>query len=357
MPKRVVKYVNALDQVTTYAYDGQRRMIEQVNPEGDKVVYTYDSSGDLTELVRRGKAGVDSLTYSLTYDATWHKPHTITDPLSRTTTFNYDGNGNLQSIVRPSVGGETPTTAFTHTAQGLVQTITDAEGMVTRLEYNAAGEIVSMIADYGNLNLTTTLVRDAGGNITELTDPQSNTTTFAYDDNRRLTQTVAPSPLSYVMNIAYDASGRPVSVQRQTGDAENPWQTTQAAYTPLGQIDYLTHPNGGTTAYNYDTINRLQKVTDPENRSLTYVYDAVDRLYQLIDGLDQVEEEWTYTADGRPATVTDGNDNVTTYTYDDFDRLVRTTYPDTTYEELTLDDAGRVTAVLIQGQPDHQPGL
>ena len=60
-------------------------------------------------------------------------------------------------------------------------------------------------------------------------------------------------------------------------------------------------------------------------------------------------EQWTYTADGRPATVTDGNDNVTTYTYDDFDRLVRTTYPDTTYEELTLDDAGRVTAVLTRG--------
>ena len=183
------------------------------------------------------------------------------------------------------------------------------------------------------------------GNRTSVTDGRGNTTNFVYDDERRVTQIVAPSPFSYVTEIDYDADGRVSQVRRQTGDAGHPWQTTSVTYTASGKRDLVTHPNGYSTDYVYDTLDRLYQIIDPESRTTEYHYDELNRLLQVIDGNGDTEQAWTYSANGRAATLTDANTNTTTYGYDSFDRLTTTTYPDSSYEQLTLDDAGRVTAI------------
>ena len=91
--------------------------------------------------------------------------------MNRTTSFGYDGNGNLLSITRPAVSGGTPVTGFTYTGQGLPAAKTDPDGMVTHFGYNGTGDLISATLNYGGLNLTTQLGYDAAGNPASITDP------------------------------------------------------------------------------------------------------------------------------------------------------------------------------------------
>lgn len=56
-----------------------------------------------------------------------------------------------------------------------------------------------------------------------------------------------------------------------------------------------------------------------------------------------------YTANGKEAWIKDAKGDQTSYTYDAFDRLKRTTFPDSTYEELSYDAKGNVLAKLTRG--------
>jgi len=51
----------------------------------------------------------------------------------------------------------------------------------------------------------------------------------------------------------------------------------------------------------------------------------------------------SYGADGEMATIEDANNNITTYGYDGWNRQTLTTFPDTTFEQLTLDENANVT--------------
>ncbi len=69
------------------------------------------------------------------------------DARGNVTDFTYDLNGNLQSAQQPLVGGVRPTTSFTYTARGQVETVTDAEGMVTCNAYDpVTGDLLSAIS-------------------------------------------------------------------------------------------------------------------------------------------------------------------------------------------------------------------
>ena len=63
-----------------------------------------------------------------------------------------------------------------------------------------------------------------------------------------------------------------------------------------------------------------------------------------MDGNGDTPATYTYTPNGLLATVKDAGNNVTSYTYDGYDRLERITHPDSTFEGLVWDNAGRLTS-------------
>jgi YD repeat-containing protein len=81
-----------------------------------------------------------------TYEERFNRLKTKTDPAGNVTTYVYDYEegvgeaGNLIRIISPAVADErgvlaTPTISYSYNALGLVETATDARGVVTRYIY------------------------------------------------------------------------------------------------------------------------------------------------------------------------------------------------------------------------------
>ena len=330
---------------TTSAYDGHNRLIKKTYAEGNSEEYEYDQEHNITKVTLNPKPGSTEspITKLYTYEPTFNRLATFTDPLGRTTTLTYDGNGNLTTIDRPEVGGQIPKVQFTHNSRGQEETIIDPEGMTTGFAYDAAtGDLLSITVDQGGLNFLSQFSYDPVGNLTQMTDPLGHTTAFQYDPVRRLSQKIAPSPLNYVTKYAYDSDGNLIRVENETGDGLNPWQTTTISYTPTGNMEIVTNPEGHVTTHQYDQADRLWKVTDAENQSTQYLYDPLGRIHQVIDAMGNISEEHTYTPNGQEASLKDASGNETQYEYDGFDRPDKTIYPDGSYEAFAHDSAGNL---------------
>jgi len=283
------------------------------------------------------------LTKQYTYETTFNRIKTSTDPLVNTTTFYYDSKGNLTKIEQPQVNSQTPQTLFTYNSRGQVETITDPEGMIKGYTYDpSTGDLLSTTVDQGGLSLTTQMAYDPVGNVTGKTDPRGNTTSFQYDSMRRLKQTTAPMPLNYETQYTYDSDGNLTQVESETGDVQNPWQTITMTYTLTGKKQTVTDPEGNITTYQYDQAERLWRVADANIHTTEYLYDAAGRLFRVIDAKGQISEEHAYTSNGQKQSLKDANGNSTLFEYDDFDRLYKTIYPDASYEELTYDAANNI---------------
>ncbi len=352
----VTRSIDALGNETVNVYDGLNRLIQTTMPEGNQIEWTYDLNNSPLSIRKIAKpgSGLSDIVENFTYDSTWAKLETLEDGNGNTTTCTYDGStGNLLTIERPIVGGSTPTITMTWNARGQMLTRTDETGIVTKMTYDASTEkLTSVIVDFnagsGHLNLTTSFGYDSVGNLTSITDPNGNQTTFLYDDLRRLTQRTDSSPFSYVTNFNYDDNGNLLDVQRQTGTTPA-WQIYSWTYSVSNQRLTAVDPASNTTTWTYDAKDRVESITDAESRVWQYDYDPLDRLSQVTDPTSTVCDVRTYTDNGMLASVEDARSNVTQYTYDGFDRRDETIYADTTFEQnSSYDDNGNVLTYVTR---------
>ena len=204
---------------------------------------------------------------------------TLQDGRGNTSTFNYDPTySNLLSVQKPVVGGLTPQVSYTYNARGQVLTSTDETSIVTQYNYDTSTEkLLSIVVDYGtspHLNLTTSFGYNSVGDVTSVTDPNTNQSTYLFDSERRQTQQMTPSPFNYVTQLAYDSNDNLTSKQRQIGGSPN-WQTYNMAYFANNKLQSVTDPLGYVTAFNYDNMNRPWQATDAQSRTTKDAYDPV----------------------------------------------------------------------------------
>lgn len=350
-----VKAINPVNQAWLTSFDGLGRMLESTSPEGNKVIALWNNKGQVTKITAKPKPGslLADLVTNMTYHATWNKVATVQDPRGNTTTLNYDApTGNLLNVQRPVVGGFTPQVSYTYSGRGQVLTTTDETGIVTQFNYDVTTEkLTSVVVDFGvgRLNLTTSLGYNSQGDVNSVTDPRGNTTTMVYDVLSRVTQRTESVPFSFITNYTYTDNSKLQSVQRQTGDATAPWQTTSYVYTLTDKISTVTDASGRVTSVTYDGVDRFWKATDPLNRVYELAYDAASRISTVKDPTSQIVETRTYTNNGMLTSVMDARSNTLAFTFDGFDRKDKTIYPGGTFEQnLSYDANGNVLTFLTR---------
>ena len=335
-----IQEIDELGNKTLSQRDGFGRLVKVTQPEGDSITYSYDSAYNMLSVTWAPKPGspLANITRMFTYDPLYNQVHTAQDGKGQITTFNYDpATGNLLSVQYPLLNGQTPTRSYTYNNRGQMLTTTDESGVTTTLTYDTTTEkCLTEVVDPGlspHFNLTTTYGYDLVGNLTSVKNRRSLTTTFVFDKLRHQTKRTESTPFNYVTNYVLDKNSNLTSVQRQTGDAMNPFQIYSVAYTLSDQIYTVTDPALNVTTKTYDIFDRLWTVTDAEARKTTYAYDARSKLNSVTDPNNVVSDIRTYTLNGLLYQLTDARSKTTIYSYDGFDRRDKTLFADGTFEQ------------------------
>ena len=341
---KAVKIVDQLGNATLREYDVFKRLTKTTLPEGNSIANEYDPKGNILKITKIAKSGsgLSDIDNTFTYHSTWNKVATEVDGRGKTTTYSYSGTtGNLLTIQRPVIGGQTPTITHTYNSRGQLETLTDETNIVTKWIYDSANEnVLSIIRDFGSsphLNLTTTLEYDAVGNVISVKDARNNKFRQRYDSMRRLIQSSMAEPFEFTTQFTYNLNDRMTS-RRNQAPGMPVWQQTKFSYElddkPHNRVDAL----GRVTKFGYDQMRRMVTEIDEEERVTTFAYDARSQLSTVTAPSGDVAQERTYWPNGMLHEITDANGNTTTYTYDGIDRRKRTTFADTKYEENTSYD-------------------
>ena len=351
----VIGTEDALGRTTSATYNARRQPLTTTDGEGVTTTYSYDGDGNLTSvstpLVESSPAVSRTVTYI--YGDAGHPGDVtaVTDARGKTTAVGYDADGNVDSVTDP-LGNETATF---HDGRGLVVMVTSPRGTATPLiplDFTTAytrdpsGRVLTVTDPTGAV---TSNVYDDNGNVHSAENANTNTTTFVYDAEDRLTETHRPD--STVVTTDYNDIGQ---VETQT-DANA--QTTTYGYDDLGRLATVTDPLTNVTGYGYDRAGNLTQVTQPGGNCagspatgcITRGYDAGNQLRTVTysDGVTPNVTDVTYDDDGRRIGVGYGTTNSVTWSYDSLGRL--TASNDGTAVGYGYDLAGNVTRITYPG--------
>ncbi len=402
-----------------YTYDDAHRLTAIQDNLGNRIVYTLDGMGNRTlEEVRdpanalvqtRSRVfsnlnrlfreiGAASQTTEYAYDDQGNVA-SVTDPLNRITTSQYDALNRLKQVTSPAP--ISAVTQYSYNGLDALTQVTDPRNLVTGYTVNGLGNLTQQSSpDTG----TTTSTYDAAGNLLTQTDAKSQTTTYAYDALNRvtlitfhdgskqayaydqganrigrlssITETNPANQVTSVIAYAYDQRGRVTSETRTVGGVQ---YLLAYRYDSAGRLDQLTYPSGRLVNYGFDGLGRVSQVTTTRPGSAAQtVVSAV--AYHPFGGVKSftLGNGQTYTRgidlDGRIASYTLGAQsfaigydaasrisfisdignppNSNTYGYDNLDRLTSAVLPATPYA-YTYDAVGNRTSRTAGSSTDN----
>ncbi|WP_460715036.1 RHS repeat-associated core domain-containing protein [Nocardioides dilutus] len=336
----VVERQDPLGRSTSATFDEQGRQISTTDARGVSVDYDYRPDGQLTSMVERG--GDESVTF--TYDSlgrrstmtdasgvtAWtytpdHHVASVTSP-SGAVSYGYDRSGLRTSMTQP-----TGTVSYTHDASGHLDRVTDWQGRVTDADVDRDGRLRSLTrangvattwtydaasrmtglesvrggavvqrtaydldADGNRTALRTqagveSYLLDAADQLTSVTYPGGETTTFSYDaaGNRLSSKVGSASPVGYV----YDDASQLVSVGGQA-----------VSHDANGNV-----VDDGSVRYDWDWLNRMTEVQSSSG-TVGYTYDgAGNRVATTTGGATSSQLYDLATDDGSPELLADGD--------------------------------------------------
>ena len=371
--------------VFDYAYDPVKMRITGITGPGTPGVaawsntftsFGFDAAGNVTnELAKDGGSGEtlsalafcdtrhNVLSNGVAYNGNavaawsqfaWNADDTLaaaTDPLGRKTAFEYT-NG-LVSVVRECTNGVTGfETRFSYTTNGLLASVTNANGHGIGFENDTAGYVSRVVPALGpdarfvrnGLGQVTAVIvpGDAGyrtnammvnalGQITAMTYPGGLTESFTFDSLGHLTNMVDTAGRTNV--ITWLPTGKPSSISRWL-DGPNPTNVT--------------------IGFAYDRQFNTLKITDPMERAVeSYKLDAQDRPVSVTNIQSQVMTvNWGVGDYVKGITRFDGT--VVTNLYGTDGRLIETRLPGLTnkfsyYADGALKTASNVVGVVTNG--------
>ena len=353
--------------VFSYVWDGLSRLIRTVDPAGGHWENTYDAASVLTKMTDptgvRVRTQADRKSGSVT---SWDGTDGVRvkfDHLGRTVAREEIFSPTEAAQEAPKARAEktdTPESAaelVVYDPAGNPVEILDAEGGLTRYEYNLASQLVRQVSPAGRI---TAYTYNSCGRLDSVTEgaetAEAVTTRYSYDADGRLTERNLPGMSE---KITYDANSRVISVIGGSGgdvfytyDAcgrvrsirDAAWGTRKFSYDAAGQVTEVTNGLGGVTRYTYDEAGNVTKVTDPAGRITTYEYDVLGNMVKTTDPAGAITL-YEYDAAGRVLRVVDAAQKVHAWGYDSSGAACAYSVDGT--EQLRVDRDNRTRSVTV----------
>ena len=87
-------------QTYTYAYFADNLLQSVTDPIGRVTSYNYDANGNTTSITQLSGTA-SAATTTMTYDSVYGQLLSVTDPLNNTTSYTYDVSGALLAVTDP----------------------------------------------------------------------------------------------------------------------------------------------------------------------------------------------------------------------------------------------------------------
>lgn len=266
---RDARSANATDNTyrTTYAYDPQGHMLEQVTPDSAKVTHTYTTGSSAA----------------------------------------FDGGSEPTGLVKVSRDARNIETRYTYYKNGDLAEVRVPTGARTQYQYDSKGRPAA-----------TKLITDKL--------PNGLATFFLYDSQSRLTRVTQPATTDAVTGKAhhrqtstqYDADGNTTRVEAKDLVGDDPARVTTVDYDGRGRPERVVDAEGGETSFGYDAYGNRTWAVNANGVRTEIAYTARNAVAEVrLRG-------WNGDPEGAPA-LTDGYLVVQRNSYDRAGRLVRTT--------------------------------
>lgn len=315
-----------LGRVTQWSYDSLDRVSERVFTDGTSKGTLYDARSRRTGL-RDELGGVTAFSHdplgrivgvtdkmgleaSYSYNELGQRT-SQTDSLQRTTHFELSPLG--AQIQRQLPGGSLEQIA--PAPDGSPMHITDFQGNTTMLSYDEMGRWTRKDYPDGTFVAYT---YTATGRRQTVTDSRG-TTTYSYDQRDRLASVT--SPQGHELEYSYDLAGNLLGLQATVGHSV---LSTAYTYDSLDRLRTVTDAAGDVYEVSYDTVGNPVSTSFPNGVATQSTFDVRDRLITLRAQKDDemvFEVQYEHGADGRRVQEQD-QDHRYLYSYDALYRLV-----------------------------------
>ncbi|WP_081477078.1 RHS repeat domain-containing protein [Sphingomonas sp. PAMC 26605] len=237
---------------------------------------------------------------------------------SALTQYGYDGAGRLQcTAIRMTIS------AYGALPAACTQSAATNDDQITQIDYEAAGLVSTVHSGVGTSLASSDVhyTHTPDGLTQTLTDANGNVTTYEYDGYDRLAKTRFPNPTGggssttdYVAITAYDANFNPTT-QTVRGNPSAPITTT---YDALNRPTHVSYPGGSwadpNVDYGYDNLGRLVSGVATNGHTTSIGYDALGNKTSEVDALSTMTMQ--YDAAGRRTRTTWADGFYVTYEYD-----------------------------------------
>ena len=373
----LVGLTTASGAVWNYVYDGLSQLVEATDPSGAVTRYSYDLNGELSsvtdatgvEIKRRvdRQRGIEEIA-----DA-FSSSFIHTDIFGRVTSEQKRARGG-SSAKKADVESE----FITYDAAGRPVEILDAAGGLTRCERDGAGRVLRVISAEGRIetydyDAAGRVISHAVGldaperytdeaGVSRVVEPSAwAITRLEYDAASQIIKRINPD--GTVEKITYDVCGRVTGVEagvrvasyeydlcgRLIGVRDSSFGQRRFKYDAAGQIIQATDGLGFRTHFSYTATGQVCRVVDAAGQVTDYEYDALDRLVRVIKAAgtdDESVQEYAYDAAGRLIRAHDGVREYThTYDYAAGGRLSHTCVDGVKAAEFGVEDQGRTVWV------------
>jgi YD repeat-containing protein len=272
MHGQVYQHTNELGLVTTSFWDGLRRLMGTVEPNGSATnIFTVATA-------LPGGTGTTLLNATATRDK-----------LANWTYYVYDGVGNAVAVTNSVLSHYT---LYDYCPCGLLNSVSDALGRTTTYSYDYDGRLTSI--SYPDSSLVN-FSYDSLNEVTNTTDSSGVSITNYYNDQRL--RFASSNAFGRVFSVGYDVR------DRVTNNVDANGVLIVSAWDDLQRLVSRTYPDGGTeklgyaaagliaftnqltsiTHYGYDAGQRKIAETNATLGVTLYSYDSSGNLINLVD--------------------------------------------------------------------------
>lgn len=299
--------------VFEYQYDGADRQIAGIDPERNRMDYTFDDNDNITKIVETEvtqEGNTPSLTEQFTtinvYDSLDRLERT-TDNIGQTNRFVYDSRDNLiftsdaqgkktsdeLSLFKDRINQDGNTINYFY--DGINRRIRDEKDL--RKGGQGSGAIDTTNPSNPDGKITVTIEYDKDSRIVAMTDDNGNRTSYDYDNlNRKVLETFADGTTN---KYEYDRDHNIVKMIDENGSVID---CGYDALNRLTQKDVTRAPGIiGTTQQTceYDGLSRStlsfdnnDPVESTDDATVTYAYDSLSRLIEEVQNGQAVSSQW-----------------------------------------------------------------